>query len=90
MRNNAPVEHCGAERLSQWGLKPAIETSRILIYPPLIEAGVFPTEINHLFNKRTQLHINDANKLSSCIAAFFPSGQCVVHEKRASFKDTSS
>ena len=28
------------------GLKPATETSRILIYPPLIEAGVFPTEIN--------------------------------------------
>ena len=27
------------------GLKPATETSRILIYPPLIEAGVFPTEI---------------------------------------------
>ena len=33
-------------RLSQWGLKPATETSRILIYSPLIEAGVFPTEIN--------------------------------------------
>ena len=28
------------------GLKPATETSRILIYPPLIEAEVFPTEIN--------------------------------------------
>ena len=28
------------------GLKPATETSRILIYPPLIEAGIFPTEIN--------------------------------------------
>ena len=28
------------------GLKPATETSRILTYPPLIEAGVFPTEIN--------------------------------------------
>ena len=27
------------------GLKPATETIRILIYPPLIEAGVFPTEI---------------------------------------------
>ena len=27
------------------GLKPATETSRILTYPPLIEAGVFPTEI---------------------------------------------
>ena len=27
-------------------MKPATETSRILIYPPLIEAGVFPTEIN--------------------------------------------
>ena len=28
------------------GLRPATETSRILIYPPLAEAGVFPTEIN--------------------------------------------
>ena len=28
------------------GLKPATETSRILTYPPFIEAGVFPTEIN--------------------------------------------
>jgi hypothetical protein len=28
------------------GLKPATETSRILTYPPLIEAGVFLTEIN--------------------------------------------
>ena len=28
------------------GLKPATETSRILTYPPLIETGVFPTEIN--------------------------------------------
>ena len=28
------------------GLKPATETSRILTYPPLTEAGVFPTEIN--------------------------------------------
>ena len=27
------------------GLKPATETIRILIYPPLIDAGVFPTEI---------------------------------------------
>ena len=27
------------------GLKPATETSRILTYPPLIEAGGFPTEI---------------------------------------------
>ena len=27
------------------GLKHATETSKILIYPPLIEAGVFPTEI---------------------------------------------
>jgi hypothetical protein len=27
------------------GLKPATETSRILTYPPLIEAGIFPTEI---------------------------------------------
>ncbi len=27
------------------GLKPATETSRILVYPPLTEAGVFPTEI---------------------------------------------
>ena len=27
------------------GLKLATETIRILIYPPLIEAGVFPTEI---------------------------------------------
>ncbi len=27
------------------GLKPATETIRILIYHPLIEAGVFPTEI---------------------------------------------
>ena len=27
------------------GLKPATETSRILTYPPLIEARVFPTEI---------------------------------------------
>ena len=31
------------------GLKPATETSRILIYPPLIEAGVFPTEIKSEF-----------------------------------------
>ena len=30
------------------GLKPATETSRILTYPPLIEVGVFPTEINYL------------------------------------------
>ena len=29
------------------GLKPATETSRILTYPSLIEAGSFPTEINH-------------------------------------------
>ena len=29
------------------GLKPAIETSRILTFPPLIEAGIFPTEINN-------------------------------------------
>ena len=28
------------------GLKPATETSRILTYPPLIEAWGFPTEIN--------------------------------------------
>ena len=28
------------------GLKPATETSRILFYPSLVEAGVFPTEIN--------------------------------------------
>ena len=28
------------------GLKPATETSRILTFPPLIEAEVFPTEIN--------------------------------------------
>ena len=27
------------------GLKPATETSRISFYPPLVEAGVFPTEI---------------------------------------------
>ena len=27
------------------GLKPATETNRILTYPPLIEAGGFPTEI---------------------------------------------
>ena len=27
------------------GLKPATETSRILTYPLLIEAGIFPTEI---------------------------------------------
>ena len=27
------------------GLKPATETSRISTYPPLIEAGVLPTEI---------------------------------------------
>ncbi len=31
------------------GLKPATETSRILIYPPLIEAGIFPTEIKAFF-----------------------------------------
>ena len=31
------------------GLKPATETSRILIYPPLIETGVFPTEIKAFF-----------------------------------------
>ena len=30
------------------GLKPATETSRILTYPPLIEVGVFPSEINYL------------------------------------------
>ena len=29
------------------GLKPATETSRILFYPPLVEAGVFPTEIKY-------------------------------------------
>ena len=29
------------------GLKPAIDANRILICSPLIETGVFPTEINH-------------------------------------------
>ena len=34
------------------GLKPATETSRILTYPPLIEAGVFPTEIKAVLSRR--------------------------------------
>ena len=42
MRSNAPVEHCVAERLSQWGDSSATETSRILIYLPLVEALGFP------------------------------------------------
>ncbi len=33
-------------RLSQWGIETRHWTSRILTYPALIEAGVFPTEIN--------------------------------------------
>ena len=33
------------------GLKPATETSRILTYPPLIEAGVFPTEIKFFLTR---------------------------------------
>ena len=39
------------------GLKPATETSRILFYPPLVEAGVFPTEIN-IRNASAFLNIN--------------------------------
>ena len=41
----ARLQSAGGVYLSG-GLKPATETSRILTYPPLIEAGVFPTEIN--------------------------------------------
>ena len=32
------------------GLKPATETGRILFYPPLVKAGVYPTEINRLYS----------------------------------------
>ena len=44
------------------GLKPATETSRILIYPPLIEAGVFPTEINYL--TETLIFLSDCRFLT--------------------------
>ena len=44
MCSNARLRSAGGVYLSG-GLKPATETSRILTYPPLIEAGVFPTEI---------------------------------------------
>ena len=37
----ARLQSAGGVYLSG-GLKPATETSRILTYPPLIEAGVFP------------------------------------------------
>ena len=50
------------------GLKPATETSRILTYPPLIEAGVFPTEINAFSvpgkNEQSRSRINNDD---SCI-----------------------
>jgi hypothetical protein len=36
------------------GLKPATETSRILTYPPLTEAGVFPTEINNFLRRASE------------------------------------
>ena len=38
------------------GLKPATETSRILTYSPLIEAGVFPTEINYVSTRYHFIH----------------------------------
>ena len=40
----ARLQSAGGVYLSG-GLKPATETNRILFYPPLVEAGVFPTEI---------------------------------------------
>ena len=39
-------------RLSQWGIETRHWTSRILTYPALIEAGVFPTEINRKLKYR--------------------------------------
>ena len=46
------------------GLKPATETSRILTYPPLIEAEVFPTEIN--LSQITFLQISERQQRSQC------------------------
>ena len=45
------------------GLKPATETSRILTYPPLIEAGVFPTEINRLPHQVRRIHVSESDDI---------------------------
>ena len=63
MRSNAPVEHCVAERLSQWGDSSATETSRILIYLPLVEALGFPHLDEKAIKRPIKSHTNTTCKI---------------------------
>ena len=53
------------------GLKPATETSRISTYPPLIEAGVLPTEIKGDNMVSRKVRVINATGLHLKPAAYF-------------------